>query len=491
MTSSLDSAGRRDAPPSVDLFGHFRDLARVALPAILIGLLVGACVFGLRTALVPKEYSATVVAEITPSGDIIPGDAYIEQMRAPFIALSTDENVLQQVLTQVDTGWDTTELREHVTTGPGTTPSLLLFTATAPSSEQAENVARAMVTAISAAAISNHARDISRVVDQLRAQITAERARNRALPDRGDSKAESNATLADLNSQLTRLQNSSTDSLAILAAPSAGAKPIAPNPTQEGAVAAIAATILAAELLVLIRGRAGRTPNPIWARRIAHKYGAQLSYDDATAGPGLPDTVLPALAQRHRRAQVALILTGSGVDADGLVDRTAPPADDAAGHPMRLERLPLTEPWWQRVDPGDLALAVVTISTAGTDRSLAERALAQFAEIGINRHLVVLRRPPVGADDTLADDGPPPGPGVDVHTPRAHVDPFPSGDVATTAVPSHPPRTPAHRHSHGRPFDSDRFRVSPLDASPRDPRPQEPFSPNRNGTTWDMGDHAR
>ncbi len=109
-------------------------------------------------------------------------------MRAPFIALSTDENVLQQVLTQVDTGWDTTELREHVTTGPGTTPSLLLFTATAPSSEQAENVARAMVTAISAAAISNHARDISRVVDQLRAQITAERARNRALPDRATPK---------------------------------------------------------------------------------------------------------------------------------------------------------------------------------------------------------------------------------------------------------------------------------------------------------------
>ncbi len=474
MTSSLDSR-RRDAPPSVDLLGHFRDLARVAVPAILIGLFIGVCVFGLRTVLVSKEYSATVVAEITPASDIIPGDAYIEQMRAPFIALSTDENVLRQVLTQVETDWDTAELREHVTTGPGTTPSLLLFTATAPSSEQAEEVARAMVSAISSAAVSNHARDNSRAVDEMRAQITAERARNQALPDRGDSKAESNAMLADLNSQLTRLQNSSTDNLTILAAPPAGETPVTPNPTQEGAVAAIVAAILAAEILVLVRGRIGREPNPIWARRIAHKYGAHLSYDEGPE-PGLPATLLPALTQRHRRAQVALILTGDQIDPDRLLHGLAPPTDNGSAQPIQIERLPLTEAWWNRVDTSDLALAVVAISSGSTDCALAEQTLAQLAEVGVTRHLVVRAAAAHGTATRFPTHDSPEG-HFGVPGERGPVngirDPFPSGDVPTTAeVPGHLTRTPAHSRADRTPFDPERFRVSPLDASPLDTSPR-------------------
>ncbi|MBD0860926.1 hypothetical protein IA539_06835 [Gordonia sp. zg691] len=464
MSSSLDSAGRRDAPPSIDLFGHFRDLARVAVPAILIGVLVGAGVFALRTALVAEKYSATVVAEINPAGNIIPGDAFVEQMRAPFTALSTDENVLRQVLTQVDTGWDTAELRANVATSPGTSPSLMLFTATAPTSEQAEGVARAMVTAISAASVSNHARDISRQVDQLRAQVTAERARNRALPDRGDSKSESNATLADLNAQLTRLQNSSTDTLTILAAPSAGEKPVAPNPGQEGAVAGLAAAIVAAEILVLVRGRFGRRPNPIWARRVAHRYGAHLTYGKP-GEPALPATLLPALAQRHRRAQVALILTGDAVHIDGLVDTLIPAEDDAsAGHPMRVEHLALTDPWWQRLDPAQLALAVVVVSDAENDREPVEQALTQLASIGVTRHLVVQRsatRAPGRPADRLL-------PATLRGADAAGYEPFPSGDVPTEHVRAEGrtpmTRTPSHEASAGVPFDSDRFRVPPRDA---------------------------
>ncbi len=454
MTSSFDAAGRRDAPPSVDLFGHFRDLIRVAVPAILIGIIVGASVFALRTALVPKEYSATVVTEITPAGTIIPGDAFVEQLRAPFVALSTDENVLQQVLTQVDTGWTTGELSSHVTTTPGTAPTLLDFTATAPTSQQAEDVARAMVTAISAASLSTHARDITRQIDQLRAQVTAERVRNRALPDRSDAKVESDATLADLDSQLTRLQNSSTDTLTILAAPSASEVPVSPKPAQEGAVAGIAATIIAAELLVLFRGRVGRKPNPIWARRAAHRYGAQLTYG-RRGEPALPSTLLPAFAQRHRRAQIALILTGEHVDADRLVGDLVPPADDAAtGHHLRVAQHPLTDAWWQRVDPGDLALAVVVVSSSGRDRKAADQALSQLATIGSTRHLIVQRtgkQPSAPALSSPADAVPDESVGGET-----------AGDSAASRTEAATPMSPAASHddpgttSH----DSDRFRTA-------------------------------
>ncbi|OUC79831.1 hypothetical protein [Gordonia lacunae] len=457
MTSSFDAAGRRDAPPSVDLFGHFRDLVRVAVPAILIGILVGASVFALRTALVAEEYSATVVAEITPAGTIIPGDAFVEQLRAPFVALSTDENVLRQVLTQVDTGWSTSELSSHVTTTPGTAPTLMDFTATAPTSEQAEDVVRAMVTAISAASLSTHARDITRQIDQLRAQVTAERVRNRALPDRSDAKVESDATLADLDSQLTRLQNSSSDTLTILAAPSVSEVPVAPKPAQEAAVAGIAATIVAAELLVLFRGRVGRRPNPIWARRVAHRYGAQLTYG-RRGEPALPSTLLPAFAQRHRRAQTAVILTGEHVDADRLIGDLVPPTDDALnGHRLRVARHSITEAWWQRVDPGDLALAVVVVSSSGRDRKAAEQALSQLATIGATRHLIVQRtgkQPPAPALSSPADVVPDDSAGVES-----------AGDTAAPRTEAATPMTPAAAHDDPgtNPVDPDRFRAAPGD----------------------------
>lgn len=457
MTSSFDAAGRRDAPPTIDLFGHFRDLVRVAVPAILIGIIVGASVFALRTALVAEEYSATVVAEITPAGTIIPGDAFVEQLRAPFVALSTDENVLQQVLTQVDTGWTTDELSSHVTTAPGTAPTLMDFTATAPTSEQAEDVARAMVTAISAASLSTHARDITRQIDQLRAQVTAERVRNRALPDRSDAKVESDATLADLDSQLTRLQNSSSDTLTILAAPSASEVPVTPKPAQEGAVAGIAATIIAAELLVLFRGRVGRRPNPIWARRAAHRSGAQLTYGQR-GEPALPSTLLPAFAQRHRRAEVALILAGEHVDAGRLIGELVPPADDAAtGHRLRVAQHPLTDAWWQSVDPGDLALAVVVVSSSGRDRKAADQALSQLAAIGSTRHLIVQRtgkQPSAPALSTPAGSVPDNSAGGEN-----------AGDTAAPGTEAATPMTssPSHDTTEITPPDSDRFRTAPGD----------------------------
>ena len=44
----------RDAPPPIDLAGHFRDLARVLLPALVIAAVVGAGVFVGRSTLVDK-----------------------------------------------------------------------------------------------------------------------------------------------------------------------------------------------------------------------------------------------------------------------------------------------------------------------------------------------------------------------------------------------------------------------------------------------------
>lgn len=105
-----DPVHRGDVPPPIDLAGHMRELGRAFLPALIIALIVGAGVFALREYGTEKQYAASVVTEIRATGEVIPGDAFIEQLRAPFIGLAADNDVLDQVLSQVDTGWDAGEL---------------------------------------------------------------------------------------------------------------------------------------------------------------------------------------------------------------------------------------------------------------------------------------------------------------------------------------------------------------------------------------------
>ncbi|MEH3156381.1 MAG: hypothetical protein PGN29_13920 [Gordonia paraffinivorans] len=204
----------RDAPPPIDLAGHFRDLARMLLPALLIGVIVGGAVFAYLSAQT-KQYSASVVTQVTTQGEIVAGDAFVEQLRAPFQELATDDGVLAQVLTQVSTGWTTGELSSHVTLTPGTAPSLLTFTATADSPRTAQQVARAMVAAVAQANEANAARDVARRVDQIDASIAFEQARNGRLAAGSDARTQSDARLAELRAQRDQIAGAGGNQLTV------------------------------------------------------------------------------------------------------------------------------------------------------------------------------------------------------------------------------------------------------------------------------------
>ena len=51
--------------------------------------------------------------------------------------------------------------------------------------------------------------------------------------------------------------------------------------------------------------------------------------------------------------------------------------------------MPLVGEWWQTVDLGRVAAAVIIVSVAGTDRGAAERALRRLGDLGIPTHLVL------------------------------------------------------------------------------------------------------
>lgn len=390
---TVDDPAHRGDVPSVDLAGHFRELGRAFLPALLIALVVGAAVFGFRTAFVAKEYAASIIAQITPSQTLIPGDAFIEQMRAPFMGLAHDANVLNQVLSESDTGWTAETLSQHVELVAGPAPQLLVFTVTADSPELAAQLARSMVVTVAQASFANHARDIGRQVEQVQATVAAEEARNQALAPDDPAKADSDEQLANLRTQLTTLQNADGDKLTILSTPEQSPDPVSPLPMSEALVAAVAALIVAAELIVLLRSRLGSRPNRSWAQRVAHKYRAR--FDANVIGDGTLSPLTAAVLAQHQRAgrQVLVLLGEQAVAPRPLITPEGRPAAHANGRadaPRRTMRKgSISGEWWQNVYLGDVAAAAVIVSKGGSDRKAAERSLQQLANLGVPTHLVL------------------------------------------------------------------------------------------------------
>ncbi|WP_256987644.1 hypothetical protein [Rhodococcoides fascians] len=392
-----DAVHRGDVPPPIDLAGHMRELGRALLPAVIIAVLVGAGMFYLRSELTDKQYAASIVAEIEPAQTLVPGDAFIEQMRAPFIELATDRGVLDQVLNQVDADMDASQLASSVELSPGTSPALLTVTVTTRSPELAAELAEAMVSTMASTSSANAIRDSQERTAEGQSTVDAQQARVDALPADDPSRPAALSELARLRTQQSELEAAAGgDRLVVLSKPEQSTTPVSPKPVSEALVAALAALIVAAELIVLLRGRLGRKPSRSWARRVSRKYGAH--FDPATG-----DTVPPVVASRiaalergdrpaSRSARhaapkddsVILVLVGEGA----VFESTHGEGPTTGPHRATAE-FGLSEPWWQYTDVGDVETVVVLVSNRGRDKKSATAALRRLDDFDIPVHLVL------------------------------------------------------------------------------------------------------
>ncbi|MDZ7929772.1 MAG: hypothetical protein U5N21_06870 [Rhodococcus sp. (in: high G+C Gram-positive bacteria)] len=384
-------------PPPIDLAGHMRELGRALLPALMIAALVGAGVFYLRSELTDEQYAASIVAEIEPAQTLVPGDAFIEQMRAPFIELATDRGVLDEVLSQVDAGMDAAELASSVELAPGTSPALLTVTVTTRSPELAADLAEAMVSTMASTSTANAIRDSAERTGDAQSAVDAQQARIDALAPDDPSRPAAVSELADLRTRLSEVEaTAGGDRLVVLSNPEQSTTPVSPKPVSEALVAALAALIVAAELIVLLRGRLGRRPSRSWARRVSRKYGAH--FDPATG-----DAVPPAVAARisalergdrtvSRGARHAapkgdsmiVLLVG-----ENAVSESAHDQDRTTEHRRATAEFGVSEQWWQHTDVGDVETVVVLVSKRGRDKKAATAALRLLDDFDIPVHLVL------------------------------------------------------------------------------------------------------
>ncbi|PJK22906.1 hypothetical protein [Mycolicibacterium goodii] len=353
------------------------------LPALMFAVLVGAAVGGYRSAFAPEEYSATVIAEITPARPVLPGDAFVEQLRGPFMSLAQDSAVLDHVLGQVDTAWDERTLQQHISLAAGPSPAVMTITASADSPDRARQLAHAMLEALSQAATDAHDREIADEVKKLQDALTAEETANQTMWEGDPAKSTSDKRILDLRARLALVHAESPDRIAALSTPAEVPTLVSPRPALEGILAGVLAFVVAAESIVLWRSRLGKRPNLTWAQRVARKYGARLDTGESgtSALPAIPAAALTRCARDGHRA---LVLLGQNTDL-----HSEPFPDDLGEGGRAVVQAPLADEWWHAVDVWEFDVALVVISADSSDRSPAEHALRQLDQLGIPLHLIL------------------------------------------------------------------------------------------------------
>lgn len=255
IDSDATGAVNETASHASSVAAHFRSLLRVLPLALLIGLIVGLLVGLGRAWLAPPQYQAEAVARIsTQTAQLPAGDAYIEELRAPYTALITDDRVIDSVQGQL--GGEQVK-RSDLAVAAGLAPTTLRVVATGESAARATAVAAAAVTALDQVNIGIESATISARVAEMRTTVQSLESQIGAL-EKGDAQKEAlSSQLGELTQAMAAAQVSTANRLVLLTVDPP--EKTSPKPVAEGAVAAVVAAIAAAEVLAWRRRRTDGT----------------------------------------------------------------------------------------------------------------------------------------------------------------------------------------------------------------------------------------
>lgn len=406
--SSSSEAG---IPPTLDLVRHFRELRSVLIPALVIAVLCAGGVYAWR-AQTPARWEATVTARAdspvsSAASSAASADATSTSLlTAPYLALGGDPAVLQRIASAAGVGWSADAAQSRITVTDGQTPGLLRIQVLGDSAAQAAAVAKQAVPTLDSAARTHAGEATAAPIQQLQTTANALSDQMLALPVTvNDTKRAALQTQyqAQLD-QISRLQGAVTSRLAALADPVTSAGPVSPRPLRDAVLALLAALIIAAELMVALRGRWGRAVSRSWSIRTARKHGATLV--DCSRDRGIPAAGrVETLVLRRLRAGADVLvlycpsLEGTVLSAVG----TAALSGDAGGSARgTLVQLSAAEAWWRSAALETAGLGVVVVKHRAGARQPVRRRLLALADAGIPAVLMLVGRGWVPADDSAA-----------------------------------------------------------------------------------------
>lgn len=282
-----------------NLLGHFRKLARFAVPALLVAALVGVGTYFALSRDAPV-YRAWVTAQVDAQIPVVSGDGYLYQMTGPYIALAVSEPVQVRIAERMGPEWTPRRVASSLAVNVDRSPWLLNINATAPTRHEALQLVLVSVQALDEAS---------------KAHRLAERAAGMAtrMPPAADNppldSPEQRPPPAEQN------QPDGINGLSVLAAPSEESLATVQPPTKTAALFAMLVTfICAAEAMVWASGRFGRRLTRASAERITGGFGAPLYAGKRNSGE-LPPVVRGLAVRRANAGHSSVFLASPGTEA--------------------------------------------------------------------------------------------------------------------------------------------------------------------------------
>jgi capsular polysaccharide biosynthesis protein len=388
---------------SSDLVRHFRQLMKVAAPALLIALLVGGITLVVITRAKPV-YKAVVTAEIDAQTPVVNGDAYLYQMTAPYLALATSDPIRQSIATKMGSGWDADKVKANVAVAVSKSPLLLEVSATAPDRAQAIKLATSTVVALDEGSTAQRHQELDRAVaaatvelqhiaQQLTDMNSSEPANSPKPTGNTDftsstdpAKAALEAQFKDLQQQIDRIRSGGVNGLSVLSVPSESDIPQTAATSKSVALfAGLVALIVAAECLVLVRGRFGRRLTFASAERIARANELGIEVLNSPTDE-MPPVTQGMIARCASTGSATLILTTSRAEA------IAKPWLKNQKAPELIIIEPVSSNWAARLD-GAIGLAILLACRSEEVRNQIEQAAKTLTSLGIPSRLVLTSLP--------------------------------------------------------------------------------------------------
>ncbi|WP_395308419.1 hypothetical protein V4U86_24295 [Mycobacterium sp. AMU20-3851] len=377
MTIERELRRHFNAPPTLDIGNHLRELGRVFLPA-LIGAIVVA--FGTYAAVSsgPAQYQVGVTAKIDSGNVTNMTDVTVNMLAPPYLALSESKAVLDDIVRRSATPMSSEELARNLSVAVETSPALVQLSVTAQSPEDAATLAENAVKALDEAGINVWNDKVKKDLIDLQSSAAATAEQMATLPDPSPAR---DVLLADYQAQLQRanqLQAAVPTRLGLLSSPGNAVK-VAPKPVQQALVAGVVALLVLLEVLALLNGRVGRKTNAAWVRRIAAKRGYAVS--PASGGGWPPSTRILMNKVAGWPAEPLVLYPDTSSAAIRFVDDAAGP--DVVVHTAASD-------WWADGATADRPLAVVVVDLKDGSRASLVSAFDALDGYGIPVQLVTI-----------------------------------------------------------------------------------------------------
>ncbi len=378
VTSERDLRQHFNAPPTLDVGRHLRELGRVFVPA-----LIGAIIVAIGTHAVvssgPAQYQVGVTAKIDSGNVTNMTDVTVNMLAPPYLALSESKAVLDDIARRSATSMKSDELARKLSVAVETSPALVQLSVTAQSPEEAIALAENAVKVLDEAGINVWNDKVKKDLIDLQSSAAATAEQMAMLPDPSPAR---DVLLADYQAQLQRanqLQAAVPTRLGLLSSPGNAMK-VAPKPIQQALVAGVVALLVLLEVLAFLNGRIGRNANAAWVRRIAAKRGYAVAPASGGGWPAPTQILLNRVAGSTTEPLVLYPDTSSA--AKRFVD-------GAAGPEVVVRTV--GSDWWVDGGTAERPLAVVVVDPKGAGRAALVSAFDALDGYGIPVQLVTIK----------------------------------------------------------------------------------------------------